>query len=98
MEAIKDIFGRYSIAPKKKARSEREDLISYFYDNALKNWDEKKYGPLEPSFIAVRLSHSSIGDLYWFQKELNTYCEKNQCKVGGTKWSIKFWGMTKVKK
>ena len=49
------------------AKSERAELIKQFYEGIKPTWDEKKYKPLKPAYIAFRLSHiKKKSDLYYF--------------------------------
>jgi hypothetical protein len=69
MEPIGNLFGghiRESIRKPMRRRSERGDLLSFFYAriNAARRG---KFKPLPMSAIGVKLSHCSVSDLYYLK-------------------------------
>jgi hypothetical protein len=58
MERISNLLGEKVRPPKKTRRTERGDLIEYFYLEARKEWDEKKYGKFTIGRIAWKLPTS----------------------------------------
>jgi hypothetical protein len=92
MESISNLLGEKVRPPKKTRRSERGDLIEYFYLEARKEWDEKKYGKLTISRIAWKLSHLKVPDLYYLKS-----ITEDARRRGGS-WAKTFWGSLKITK
>jgi hypothetical protein len=67
-----------------KIKSERAYVISLFVDRLNKERGNLK--PLKPSFVAFKMSHLNISDLYFFLKT----CEK------GDSFSKVWWGALKT--
>ena len=84
MERIGNLFGK-SAKPIRKRRSERSELVEYFYLNANADRDGKKYKKLPASFFAYKLSHLKVPDLYY----LKSVCE--DARRRGASWSKTFW-------
>lgn len=88
MEAIKDLFGnKRAAALKKSRRSERGELIEYFYTEVRKSWDEKKYGKLKISYIAFRVSYLNKSELYY----LKSVCDDAARRYGREAFAKKFF-------
>jgi hypothetical protein len=92
MEKISNLFGERKSLPKKKRRSERSDLIEYFYLNANADRDGKKYKKLPVTYYAWKLSHLKVPDLDY----LKSVCEDAERRGGS--WSKVFWGSLKPRK
>lgn len=89
---LADLFGKYSIdtrsvLEKKRTRSERSELVRYFFENAKERWLGKK--PLSPAYVGMKLAHLSLHDLYAFK----SMCEDRS--RGGYPWAKFFWGALK---
>ncbi len=67
MEAIQDTLKEYTLE-KKGANSERADLIGRFHTRLNAERRGTKYKPLSVKFVAVKLGHLSVSDLYFFYK------------------------------
>lgn len=91
MKPIADLFGSYSIVSaregKKKRTSERSELVRYFFEHAKPAWKGKT--ELKPSYVAWKLSHLSVQDLYAFK----SMCEDRT--RSGYPWAKYFWGSLK---
>lgn len=72
---------------KKRAGSERSDLIRYFHERAR----DRRNKPFRAGYIAFRLSHLSIADLYAFRSMLE---DRSRTK-DGFHWNKTFFGMLK---
>ena len=68
-----------------KIRNERAYVISLFVERL--NQERGKLKPLAPSFVAFKLSHLNISDLYFFLK---------QCEVAKCGFSACWWGALKT--
>lgn len=84
---------------KKRAGSERSDLIRYFHDRAM----DRKGKPFRAGYIAYRLAHLSIRDLYAFRSDLEDrmktfrpYTTKEGEYVPSFNWNKAFWGALKA--
>jgi hypothetical protein len=64
MEKITNLFGERKPLPKKTRRSERSDLIEYFYLNANADRDGEQYKKLPINFYAYKLALLNVADLY----------------------------------
>lgn len=84
MEHIASLFGTYT--PKKRT-SERAELIRYFHERAR----DKSGKPYRPAYIAARLSHLTVQDLYAFKSML----ADRERTVPGFNWNKAFFGMLK---
>lgn len=73
---------------KKTANSERAELIGYFTDMVNSYRKGTKYKPLSYKAIAVKLSHLTVGDLYYLKSSGRD--AKN--------WSAYFWWSIKPEK
>lgn len=73
-----------------RARGERAELIRYFLENANKQLINGR-PPYSAAFIASRLSHLTITDLYAFKSQ----CE-DRARTGYP-WGKYFWGALKVR-
>lgn len=85
MEQISSLFNFED--KKSKAGSERATLIEFFVDN-VKDRKGKKY---KPSFIAMRVSHLKLADLYYMMSQAKEY-EKKGGEIGKY-----FFGSLRVK-
>lgn len=81
-------FKNYKIE-KPKPRSERAELLSYFVEN-IKNKDDK---PFNARMIAVKLSHLSVQDLYYFK----SVCKDIYNRQGQTALNKYFWWSIKAR-
>lgn len=75
--------------PELKRTSERAELIKFFVEN-LRN---KKDRPYAASYIAYRLSHLSVKDLYTFK----SMCEDRLRRNGQEAFQKFFWWSIKSK-
>lgn len=73
---------------KKKRTSERAELIRYFAEKAR----DRNGKPFKPSYIAYRLSHLTVSDLYTFRSMLEDRAKTQQ----GFNWNRAFFGMLKA--
>jgi hypothetical protein len=71
MDQLTSFLRHPTTPPKKNRRTERGDLNDYFFLELRREWDEKKYGKLRPSYIRFKLSHLKVPDLYY----LKSVCE-----------------------
>ena len=92
MEKIEDLFGKKWTEKAfekqlKKRGSERDDLIGQFIEkiNSRQRLEKKK--EYLASFIAYKLSHLKVKDLYY----LKSICEQSD------NWYQTFWGSIKIK-
>jgi hypothetical protein len=70
MKTIQDTLKTYTIE-KKGATSERADLIGRFHTKLNQERKGTKWKPLSVKFVAVKLGHLSVSDLYFFWKRCN---------------------------
>ncbi len=95
MESIGSLFNIESIPTKKKINSERAYVISLFVEQLnFKAGTRYKVGevwktqqPVKPSFVAFKLSHLKLQDLYSFL---------SQCKQATCGFEKCFFGALKV--
>lgn len=73
----------------KKRTNERTELVRYFYENAVRDWEGRS--ELKPARIAYKLSHLSLLDLYAFK----SMCEDRV--RNGYPFGKFFWGSLKIK-
>lgn len=99
--SIGDALKVAKVMQKKVAASERSELIRYFHERA----KDKAGKPYRASYIAMRLSHLSMRDLYSFKSDLidrertfRPYEGKDGKMVLHFNWGKAFWGMLKVEK
>jgi hypothetical protein len=71
--------------------SERAQLIGYFTDQVNKERDGKKLKKVTPRYIAVKLAHLSVSDLYYMKSTLSDY------QARGNSFSKGFFGQLKVR-
>lgn len=86
---ISNLVAGYQL--EKKSVNERAELVRYFFDHAKKGWLATR--PLRPAYVASRLGHLSLMDLYAFKSIL-----EDRMRSGKGPWGKLFWGMLKVKK
>ena len=89
MQSIKNYI---RITTPKAATSERAELVGYFTDEVNRERDGKKYKKLTPRYIAVKLAHLSVSDLYYMKSTLEDY------RARGNSFSKGFFGSLKVRK
>lgn len=70
MNPISDTTTKYQIK-KTGANSERADLIGRFHVKLNQERKGTKYKPLSVKFVAVKVGHLSVSDLYFFFKRCN---------------------------
>jgi hypothetical protein len=87
MERIANLLGEKVRPSKKTRRTERGDLIEYFYFEARKEWDEVKYGKL----TIGREAFASQNERPFFLKSLTEDARRR-----GGSWAKTFWGALKV--
>lgn len=80
---VKDLFGTDKVVSKSK--SERGDLLSYFYEKISPTYK----GKLRMSSLAFRTSHLQLPDLYY----LKSKCDQEERR--GEPWAKVFWGSLK---
>ncbi len=86
MLAIKDLFGKYSIAPKGRRVNQRQELIQYFTDKINKERENTKYPMVKWNYINFKLSHlKRLEDLYY----LKSICDSEE-KRGGSFSKVMF--------
>ena len=71
MIPLSDLTKKYTIE-KKGANSERADLIGRFHTKLNAERLNTKYKPLSIKFVAVKVGHLSVSDLYFFWKQCNS--------------------------
>lgn len=88
MEPLADIL---ALRHEKKPRtgSERSELIRYFHERAR----DKAGKPYRIGYLAMRLSHLSVSDLYYMKSVL----EDGSRTRDGFNWGKTFFGMLKPK-
>jgi hypothetical protein len=89
MKEIGNIIKNFEVS-RKKANSERAELIQWFVDELNEERKKTKYPDVIPAQIAVKLSHLKTKDLYTF---------KSQCQDRlrtGYPLGKYFWGVLKV--
>lgn len=87
---ISDFAHRYAL-PKKTKATERGDLLVYFTDRINRERDGKKYKKVKIPYVAKKVSHLSVADLYY----LRSVCE--DAATRSYSWSKCFFGSLKVK-
>jgi hypothetical protein len=76
--------------PKRKATSERGELIQYFTDRINAHRDGEKYPKLPARFIAVKLSHiKSLSDLYYMKSIMEDMDRRGGNPSRWFWWSLK---------
>jgi hypothetical protein len=70
-----------------KKTSERAELLGFFLDNLL----DKKGKKYKPGYIAMKLAHLEVKDLYYMQSEVKDRMNR------GENWQAWFWWSLKVK-
>lgn len=78
MKKLGDIIKDYQ--PSRGARSERAEIVGYFHERIM----DRKGKPYSPAFIAMKLAHLTIRDLYYLKSVCNQ--AKNFQKIFW--WSI----------
>ena len=74
---------------KKTAKSERQEVLSFFYEKLLPEWKSKNR--LTPCWLAMNTSHLKLQDLYY----LKSICLSEEKR--GQVFSKIFWGSLKSK-
>lgn len=99
MDALASLLDGYERA-KPKAVSERGELIRYFHERA-RGKDGKPY---KASYIAFRLSHLSVKDLYYLKSDLTDrertfrpYENREGKTVHHFNWNMAFFGSLKAR-
>jgi len=87
MEFLGDVLGRYQPL-KKSARSERAELIRFFAEQIT----DKKGDLYKPAFIAIRLSHYTVDQLYGLKSGFSDRLRREDT-VAAQKW---WWFTTKT--
>jgi hypothetical protein len=88
MEGINKYL-RNPAARKSGPNSERAELIGYFADEVNKEREGTKYGKVRYAYIATKLAHLSVPDLYAFKRQLEDYTSR------GNSFSKGFFGALK---
>ena len=89
MQLVQSLFQNYEVK-KSKATSERASVVEQFVDEINKERFKTKYKPVTGKMIAMKTSHVSMNDLYYF---LST-CKDYQNRSGS--FSKCFFGSLKV--
>ncbi len=91
-----DLFGNPIEQPKPKKvrargtpRNERDEIFDYFYRKLCDPWQRKTNRPLGKAFLAMKIAHLKIGDLYY----LKSVCLDAEHR--GDSFSKVFWGSLK---
>ena len=74
---------------KKRARSERSELVAYFFGKVAPHWEK---GKLTPRFFGTKLNHLKTNDLIY----LKSVCESEEKR--GIPFHKMFWGSLKIRK
>lgn len=69
MKPLQDALKKYTLPKKDAPKSERADLIGRFHTKLNAERVGTKYKPLSVKFVAVKLGHLSVSDLYFFYKK-----------------------------
>lgn len=88
MESISDAINKRRFEKNNKKRpSERGELLEYFTEKINAGRKGTKYKPLTLKYVAVRVAHISVPDLYHLKKICNS----------GKSFSQVFFGSIKLK-
>ena len=86
---MKHITSLFETKPRKKAVSERGELVQFFLDKLNPGRVRDGYKPLTPAALGVKLSHLSKSDLYY----LKSICMDAETRGGSFAkmfwWSLK---------
>ena len=86
MKEIKDLFGERRLM--KRHRSQRDEFVDFFFHKLENGHKGKK---LSPSWVAIKLSHLKIPDLFY----LKSICLDAENR--GYPFGKVFWGSLKAK-
>lgn len=87
MQQISSLFPTFTLE-KSKITNERQSVIKMFVDKLNAQRVSEGYKPLTARFVAIKLSHMSISDLYYFHSVCNN----------SNNFGRMFFGLLKVKK
>lgn len=90
LKSTASLLAKYKVPQQEKRTSERTELVRYFFEHARDGWMGNR--PLNAGYLASRLSHLSVTDLYAFK----SMCEDRI--RNGYPWGKFFWGSLKASK